>query len=65
MLYLKCTNNILKLLDLRKEQLIELQTSEAPLGNWYIQQFSMDSYRLPDVRHLLFNEAVKIKRLSA
>ncbi|HRH90873.1 MAG TPA: hypothetical protein PLW01_03040 [Agitococcus sp.] len=45
MLYLKCTNNILKLLDLRKEQLTEFQTSEAPLGNWYIQQFSMDGYR--------------------
>lgn len=45
MLYLKCTNDIQKRLSLRKEQLADIQTSEAPLGNWYIQQFSMDGYR--------------------
>ena len=41
MLYLKCTQEVQKIADLRNENLALPQPSNAPLGNWYINRFNL------------------------
>ena len=41
MLYLKCTQEVQKVVGLRKENLASPEPSEAPLGNWYINRFNL------------------------
>lgn len=42
MLYLKCTQNIQKAVGLSKENLASPKSSNAPLGNWYVNRFDLD-----------------------
>ena len=42
MLYLKCTATVQKIVGLHKENLADAVESEAPLGNWYVNQFKAD-----------------------
>jgi len=42
MLYLKCTQEVQKLVGLRKENLVLAEPSAAPLGNWYVNRFDLD-----------------------
>lgn len=42
MLYLKCTSTVQKAVGLRKENLANAGTTDAPLGNWYINRFEAD-----------------------
>lgn len=42
MLYLKCTAAIQKVVGLRKENLADVMETDAPLGNWYVNQFEAD-----------------------
>lgn len=42
MLYLKCTSAVQKTVGLRKENLADAGTTDAPLGNWYINRFETD-----------------------
>jgi len=39
MLYLKCTNEVQKTIGLKKANLAAASSSEAALGNWYINRF--------------------------
>lgn len=39
MLILKCTAEVQKAIGLRKPQLADVQTSNAPLGHWYVHRF--------------------------
>lgn len=39
MLYLKCTSLVQKAVGLRKENIADAGTTDAPLGNWYINRF--------------------------
>jgi hypothetical protein len=41
MLYLKCTQEVQKVVGLRKENLSLPQHSDAPLGNWYVNRFDL------------------------
>jgi hypothetical protein len=41
MLYLKCTQEVQKVVGLRKENLSLPQHSDAPLGNWYVNRFGL------------------------
>jgi hypothetical protein len=41
MLYLKCTQEVQKLVGLRKENLALAEPSAAPLGNWYVNRFHL------------------------
>lgn len=42
MLFLKCTASIQKIVGLRKENLADAVETDAPLGNWYVNQFKAD-----------------------
>jgi hypothetical protein len=42
MLYLKCTQEVQKVVGLRKENLATPEPSESPLGNWYVNRFNLD-----------------------
>ena len=41
MLYLKCTQEVQKVVGLRKENLATAVPSSAPLGNWYVNRFDL------------------------
>ena len=41
MLYLKCTQEVQKVVGLRKENLASPEPSDAPLGNWYVNRFNL------------------------
>ena len=41
MLYLKCTQEVQKLVALRKDNLALPVASDAPLGNWYVNRFTL------------------------
>ena len=41
MLYLKCTQEVQKVVGLRKENLAMAEPSDAPLGNWYVNRFNL------------------------
>ena len=41
MLYLKCTQEVQKIVGLRHENLAVPELSDAPLGTWYINRFSL------------------------
>jgi hypothetical protein len=41
MLYLKCTQEVQKVVGLRKENLASAEPSDAPLGNWYVNRFNL------------------------
>lgn len=43
MLYLKCTQEVQKIAGLRSENLALPEPSDAPLGNWYVNRFSLGS----------------------
>lgn len=42
MLFLKCTATVQKIVGLRKENLADAVETDAPLGNWYVNQFKAD-----------------------
>lgn len=41
MLYIKCTQEVQKAIGLRKEQLVDAESTSAPLGNWYVNRFNL------------------------
>jgi len=41
MLYLKCTQEVQKVVGLHKANLASPEPSEAPLGNWYVNRFNL------------------------
>ncbi len=46
MLYLKCTLEVQKAVGLQKENLADAGTTDAPLGNWYINRFETDRRKI-------------------
>lgn len=42
MIFLLCTGQVQNVLGLRKENMADAEPSDAPLGNWYINRFSID-----------------------
>ena len=46
MLYLKCTSVVLKAVGLKKDNLAPPGTTEAPLGNWYLNRFDVDGHNV-------------------
>jgi hypothetical protein len=53
MLYLKCTQEVQKVIGLRKENLALVPPSAAPLGNWYVNRFDLDRRKA----HIFMSEA--------
>ncbi len=45
MIYLMCTGEVQKVLGLRKDNVVDAEPSDAPLGNWYINRFSIGRRR--------------------